>query len=45
MNAWDRVEIARDPKRKTAIDYIESIFEDFIELHGDRVFRDDKAME
>jgi len=44
MNAWDRVEIARDPRRKTAIDYIESIFEDFIELHGDRVFRDDKAM-
>lgn len=44
MNAWDRVEIARDPKRKTAIDYIESIFENFIELHGDRVFKDDKAM-
>ena len=44
MTAWDRVEIARDPKRKTAIDYIESIFEDFIELHGDRAFRDDKAM-
>lgn len=44
ITAWDRVEIARNPKRKTALDYIEKIFEEFIELHGDRTFRDDKAI-
>ena len=43
-SAWEKVEIARNPKRKTAIDYIESIFDEFIELHGDRNFRDDKAI-
>ncbi len=43
-NAWEKVEIARNPKRKTALDYIEKIFDDFIELHGDRCFRDDEAM-
>lgn len=44
MNAWERVEIARNPKRKTSIDYIEKIFDEFIELHGDRQFKDDKAI-
>lgn len=44
ISAWEKVEIARNPNRKTALDYIENIFEDFIELHGDRGFRDDKAM-
>ncbi len=42
--AWEKVEIARDPKRKTALDYIEEIFDDFIELHGDRNFKDDKSI-
>lgn len=42
--AWEKVEIARNPNRKTALDYIESIFDNFIELHGDRCFGDDKAM-
>ena len=42
--AWERVEIARNPKRKTALDYIENIFDEFIELHGDRNFKDDKAI-
>ncbi len=42
--AWERVEIARDSKRKTALDYIEEIFDDFIELHGDRNFRDDSSI-
>ena len=42
--AWDKVEIARNPKRKTALDYIDEIFDEFIELHGDRNFRDDKAI-
>ena len=44
MTAWERVEIARSPKRKTALDYIDNIFDDFIELHGDRNFKDDKAI-
>lgn len=44
LSAWERVEIARDPKRKTALDYIENVFDDFIELHGDRNFKDDKAI-
>ena len=44
LTAWEKVEIARNPKRKTALDYIENIFDEFIELHGDRQFKDDKAI-
>ena len=44
LSAWEKVEIARDPKRKTSLDYIEEIFDDFIELHGDRNSKDDKAI-
>lgn len=44
LTAWERVEIARNPKRRTSLDYINEIFDNFIELHGDRNFRDDKAM-
>lgn len=44
LTAWERVEIARSPKRKTALDYINEIFDEFIELHGDRCYGDDKAM-
>lgn len=44
ISAWDRVEIARNPKRKTAIEYIECIFDEFIELHGDRLYKDDKSI-
>ena len=44
ISAWNIVEIARNPKRKTSLDYIDSIFDEFIELHGDRNFRDDKAI-
>ena len=44
LTAWERVEIARNPKRKTALDYINEIFDEFIELHGDRCHGDDKAM-
>ena len=32
LTAWERVEIARNPKRKTALDYINEIFDEFIEL-------------
>ena len=34
--AWEKVETARNPKRKTSLDYINMIFDEFIELHGDR---------
>ena len=44
LTAWERVEIARNPKRKTALDYINEIFDEFIELHGDRCYGDDKAI-
>ncbi len=44
MPAYDNVRIARKITRPTALDYIEHIFEDFVELHGDRNFRDDKAV-
>lgn len=44
LTAWERVEIARSPKRKTALDYINEIFDEFIELHGDRCYGNDKAM-
>ena len=44
LTAWDRVQIARSPERKTSLDYIENIFDDFFELHGDRNCKDDKAI-
>jgi len=44
ITAWDRISIARSAKRPTAMDYIDLIFDDFMELHGDREFKDDKAM-
>lgn len=44
MEPWDRVQVARHPERPTTLDYIERIFENFIELHGDRTFKDDAAI-
>ena len=44
LTAWERVQLARHPKRPHTIDYIENIFTDFVELHGDRKFGDDKAI-
>lgn len=44
LSPWDRVQIARHSKRPTTLDYIERLFTDFIELHGDRLYRDDKAI-
>ena len=44
VSCWDKVQISRSPKRPTALDYINLIFKDFIELHGDRAFRDDGAV-
>lgn len=44
MEAWDHVQVARHPLRPTTLDYIKDIFEDFIELHGDRNYGDDGAI-
>lgn len=44
VTAWDRVKIARESDRPTALDYIKNIFDEFIELHGDRYFKDDKSI-
>ncbi|MBA3650542.1 MAG: acetyl-CoA carboxylase carboxyltransferase subunit alpha [Chthoniobacterales bacterium] len=44
LTAWQRVQIARHVQRPFALDYIGRCFTEWIELHGDRVFGDDKAM-
>lgn len=44
LTAWQRVQIARHSRRPYTLDYINSIFTDFYELHGDRLFGDDKAL-
>src|SRR5215213_10349447 len=43
-NAWERVKLARHSDRPYTLDYIELIFTDFLELHGDRRFGDDPAI-
>ena len=44
LTAWQRVQIARHPKRPYALDYVALICEGFQELHGDRQFSDDRAL-
>ena len=44
LTAWQRVQIARHVQRPFALDYIARCFTDWVELHGDRVFGDDRAM-
>jgi acetyl-CoA carboxylase carboxyl transferase subunit alpha len=44
LTAWQRVQIARHVQRPFALDYIERCFTDWTELHGDRLYADDKAM-
>jgi len=44
LSAWDIVKVARHPLRPYTLDYIDRIFTDFDELHGDRHFGDDKAI-
>lgn len=44
LTPWQRVQIARHPQRPYTLDYINMITSDFIELHGDRAFADDKAI-
>lgn len=43
-SAWDKVTLARLKERPTALEYINLIFQDFIEFHGDRNFSDDKSI-
>ncbi|PIQ88198.1 MAG: acetyl-CoA carboxylase carboxyl transferase subunit alpha [Candidatus Omnitrophica bacterium CG11_big_fil_rev_8_21_14_0_20_43_6] len=44
LSAWQKVQLARHPLRPYTLDYIGLIMSDFVELHGDRLFSDDKAM-
>ncbi len=44
LTRWQRVQLARHPERPYTLDYIYAMTESFVELHGDRLFRDDKAI-
>lgn len=44
LTPWEKIEIARDKDRPTALKYMENIFNGFIELHGDRTFSDDASI-
>jgi acetyl-CoA carboxylase carboxyl transferase subunit alpha len=44
LNGWQRVQISRHPDRPYTLDYVEHVFTDFIEMHGDRNVKDDKAI-
>ncbi|MFC0522349.1 acetyl-CoA carboxylase carboxyl transferase subunit alpha [Pontibacillus salicampi] len=44
MKPWDRVQMARHSERPTTLDYIDEIFTNFLEFHGDRLYGDDEAI-
>src|SRR3989338_6545776 len=44
LNPWQKVQLARHPKRPHTRDYVQAVFTDFTELHGDRLFGDDAAL-
>ncbi len=44
LTPWQRVQVARHPSRPTTLDYVDHLFTDFVELHGDRRFADDHAI-
>jgi acetyl-CoA carboxylase carboxyl transferase subunit alpha len=44
LTAWQRVQVARHPRRPYTLDYVRYLASDFLEIHGDRLFSDDKAM-
>lgn len=44
LDSWDKVFVARHPQRPYTLDYIENMTTDFLELHGDRLFKDDPAI-
>ena len=44
LNPWNVVEVSRHPNRPQTADYLDRVFDEFVELHGDRFFGDDRAM-
>ena len=44
LNPWQKVQIARHSARPNALDYINALFSDFLEMHGDRLYGDDPAV-
>lgn len=44
LTPWDKVQLARHPRRPHTMDYVRGLCEDFVELHGDRRFGDDRAI-
>lgn len=44
LSSWQKVQLARHPQRPYTLDYINMLMADFIEIHGDRLFSDDKAI-
>jgi len=44
LSSWEKVQLARHPQRPSTLDYIKLIFDDFLELHGDRLYGDDKSI-
>ena len=44
LDPWQTVEVARHPDRPKTSDYLSLVFDEFVELHGDKSFRDDPAM-
>src|SRR2546425_5624026 len=44
LTPMQRVQVARHPRRPYTLDYVNTVFTDFVELHGDRLFRDDPAI-
>ncbi len=44
LTPWQRIQLARHPRRPYTLDYINNAFEDFTELHGDRLYSDDRAI-
>ena len=44
LDAWQITQVARHPERPQTLDYLELIFDEFVELHGDRAFRDDPSI-
>ena len=44
LSPWQKVQLARHPKRPYSLDYIKRLFDDFVELHGDRTYGDDQSI-
>src|SRR5262245_2921128 len=44
LDAWQTIQVARHPERPQLVDYIDLIFDEFVELHGDRAIGDDRAI-